>query len=124
MKKRLSNDVTSALYRDDQMLNNVSILLILNNERQKEYALFFQHYGQNGIINGSVYSNGYRNTPPPMQQQQIHEVPVMNYYSTEAGLGIGSDREIQPSPMSSINTQNDGHRPAPPQMAAWFDTDL
>ncbi|CAF0841745.1 unnamed protein product, partial [Didymodactylos carnosus] len=104
MKKRLSNDVTSALYRDDQMLNN--------------------HYGQNGIINGSVYSNGYRNTPPPMQQQQIHEVPVMNYYSTEAGLGIGSDREIQPSPMSSINTQNDGHRPAPPQMAAWFDTDL
>ncbi|CAF4483174.1 unnamed protein product, partial [Didymodactylos carnosus] len=104
MKKRLSNDVTSALYRDDQMMNN--------------------YYGQNNVTNGSAYSNAYRNTPPPMQQQQIHEPSIMNYYSSEAGLGIDSDREIQVSPLSSVNIQNDDHHPAPAQVAAWFDTDL
>ncbi|CAF0717653.1 unnamed protein product [Adineta steineri] len=111
MKKRLSQDVTSALYRDEHLMNN--------------------HYGLVNGSSGGSYSNPYRSTPPP-----LHDVPSMNYYASEGagGSGLGSlmdnqvlvgDRDMmQASPRSSSHHQT----PPPPhnnsQMAAWFDTDL
>jgi len=111
MKKRLSQDVTSALYRDEHLMNNP--------------------YGVANGSSGGTYSNPYRATPPP-----IHDVPTMNYYASEGagGSGLGNlmdnqvlvgDRDMmQASPRSSTHHQT----PPPPhnnsQMAAWFDTDL
>ncbi|CAF1611590.1 unnamed protein product, partial [Adineta ricciae] len=92
MKKRLSQDVTSALYREEHMINN--------------------HYSMgNGSTNGT-YANPYRGTPPP-----LHDVPTMNYYASEGagGSGLGSlmdnqvligDRDMmQGSPRSSNHHQ-------------------
>ncbi|CAF3386211.1 unnamed protein product [Rotaria sp. Silwood1] len=111
MKNRLSQDVTTALYRDEHLMNN--------------------HYGlANGSAGGS-YSNPYRATPPP-----IHDVPTMNYYASEGagGSGLGNlmdnqvlvgDRDMmQASPRSGAHHQTPPPSHNNPQMAAWFDTDL
>ncbi|KAK7112802.1 catenin beta-like [Littorina saxatilis] len=134
-KKRLSMELTSSLYRGDNMnwseppgFEDVGVMPQAEESRDQMYTA--QHPPHHGS-HGSMYSGEMQGRPPGgYDQVPVNSMQGLDLGGPGAGGGYGSHMDNLPDlgPTSDLNFDNIGPDMGPPPgdqgPSMWFDTDL